>query len=125
MTWWSEHSAVLGFVLAKLAIRCRFVDRFVGSSVPSNVCSDQSAACVTDDKGTTMMRVRQIDDVGTRDSGPADGKGTTTIYYTDADGTKPKTQISSDSTEKCPYQHHREICDFEEKKSRLAQERHC
>jgi hypothetical protein len=37
MTWWSEHSAVPGFVLAKLAIRCRFVDRFVGSSVPSLV----------------------------------------------------------------------------------------
>ena len=40
MTWWSEHSAVPRFVLAKLAIRCRFVDRFVGSSVPSHV-SDQ------------------------------------------------------------------------------------
>ena len=37
MTWWSEHSAVPGFVLAKSAIRCRFVDRFVGSSVPSHV----------------------------------------------------------------------------------------
>ena len=37
MTWWSEHSAVPRFVLAKLAIRCRFVDRFVGSSVPSHV----------------------------------------------------------------------------------------
>jgi hypothetical protein len=34
MTWWSEQSAVPRFVLAKLAIRCRFVDRFVGSSVP-------------------------------------------------------------------------------------------
>src|SRR6516162_86678 len=30
MTWWSEHSATPRFVLAKLAIRCRFVDRFVG-----------------------------------------------------------------------------------------------
>jgi hypothetical protein len=37
MTWWSEYSAVLGFVLANLAIRCRFVDRFVGSRVPSHV----------------------------------------------------------------------------------------
>ena len=37
MTWWSEYSAVPRFVLAKLAIRCRFVDRFVGSSVPSHV----------------------------------------------------------------------------------------
>ena len=37
MTWWSEHSAVPGFVLAKLAIRCLFVDRFVGSRVPSLV----------------------------------------------------------------------------------------
>ena len=34
MTWWSEHSAAPRFVLAKLAIRCRFVDRFVGSRVP-------------------------------------------------------------------------------------------
>ena len=37
MTWWSEQSAVPRFVLAKSAIRCRFVDRFVGSSVPSHV----------------------------------------------------------------------------------------
>jgi len=37
MTWWSEHSAVPRFVLAKLAIRCRFVDRFVGFRVPSRV----------------------------------------------------------------------------------------
>jgi hypothetical protein len=37
MTWWSEHSAVPRFVLAKSAIRCRFVDRFVGFSVPSHV----------------------------------------------------------------------------------------
>ena len=37
MTWWSEHSAAPRFVLAKLAIRCRFVDRFVGSKVPSPV----------------------------------------------------------------------------------------
>ena len=37
MTWWSEYSAVPGFVLAKLAIRCRFVDRFVGFRVPSRV----------------------------------------------------------------------------------------
>ena len=37
MTWWSEHSAVPRFVLAELAIRCRFVDRFVGSRVPSHV----------------------------------------------------------------------------------------
>src|ERR1700722_7401326 len=37
MTWWSEHSAAPRFVLAKLAIRCRFVDRFVGSRVPSHV----------------------------------------------------------------------------------------
>ena len=40
MTWWSEHSAAPGFVLAKLAIRCRFVDRFVGFRAPSHV-SDQ------------------------------------------------------------------------------------
>src|SRR5438067_3595890 len=37
MTWWSEYSAAPRFVLAKLAIRCRFVDRFVGSRVPSRV----------------------------------------------------------------------------------------
>ena len=37
MTWCSECSAVPGFVLAKSAIRCLFVDRFVGSSVPSHV----------------------------------------------------------------------------------------
>src|SRR6478736_5523847 len=37
MTWWSEHSAVPRFVLAKSAIRCRFVDRFVGFSAPSHV----------------------------------------------------------------------------------------
>jgi hypothetical protein len=37
MTWWSEHSAVPRLILAKLAIRCRFVDRFVGSRVPSRV----------------------------------------------------------------------------------------
>jgi len=37
MTWWSEHSAVPRFVLANSAIRCRFVDRFVGSRVPSHV----------------------------------------------------------------------------------------
>ena len=37
MTWWSEHSAAPRFVLAKLAIRCRFVCRFVGSRVPSHV----------------------------------------------------------------------------------------
>ena len=37
MTWCSEQSAVPRFVLAKSAIRCRFVDRFVGSSVPSLV----------------------------------------------------------------------------------------
>ena len=37
MTWWSEYSAVPRFVLAKLAIRCRFVDRFVGFRVPSRV----------------------------------------------------------------------------------------
>ena len=37
MTWWSEHSAVPRLVLAKLAIRSRFVDRFVGSRAPSHV----------------------------------------------------------------------------------------
>jgi len=37
MTWWSEYSAAPRFVLAKLAIRCRFVDRFVGSRAPSHV----------------------------------------------------------------------------------------
>ena len=37
MTWWSEHSAVPRFVFANSAIRCRFVDRFVGSRVPSRV----------------------------------------------------------------------------------------
>src|SRR5207245_11403598 len=41
MTWWSEYSAVPRFVLAKLAIRCRFVDRFVGSRVPSRVSGQQ------------------------------------------------------------------------------------
>src|SRR5271157_3041024 len=40
MTWWSEHSAVPRFVLAELAIRCRCVDRFVGSRVPSHVGID-------------------------------------------------------------------------------------
>jgi hypothetical protein len=43
MTWWSEQSAVPGFVLAKLAIRCRFVDRFVGSRVPSRVSGQRLA----------------------------------------------------------------------------------
>jgi len=37
MTWWSEYSAAPRCVLATLAIRCRFVDRFVGSRVPSRV----------------------------------------------------------------------------------------
>jgi hypothetical protein len=37
MTWCSEYSAVPRFVLAKSAIRCRFVDRFVGFRVPSHV----------------------------------------------------------------------------------------
>jgi hypothetical protein len=37
MTWWREHNAVPGFVLAKLAIRCLFVDKFVGSRAPSFV----------------------------------------------------------------------------------------
>lgn len=37
MTWWSEHNAAPRFVLAKVAIRCRCVDRFVGSRVPSHV----------------------------------------------------------------------------------------
>src|SRR5271166_144999 len=37
MTWWSEHSAVPGFVFAKSAIHCRFVDRFVGFRAPSRV----------------------------------------------------------------------------------------
>src|ERR1700726_704983 len=37
MTLCSEYNAVPRFVLAKLAIRCRFVDRFVGSRVPSRV----------------------------------------------------------------------------------------
>src|SRR5215469_11644393 len=41
MTWWSEYSAVPRFVLAKLAIRCRFVDRFVGSRAPSHVSSQR------------------------------------------------------------------------------------
>jgi len=37
MTWWSEYSAAPRFVLARLAIRCRFVDRFVGFRAPSHV----------------------------------------------------------------------------------------
>jgi hypothetical protein len=37
MTWLSNYSAALRLVLAKLAIRCRFVDRFGGSRVPSPV----------------------------------------------------------------------------------------
>ena len=37
MTWCSAYSAVSGFVLAKSAIRCLFVDKLVGSSVPSYV----------------------------------------------------------------------------------------
>jgi hypothetical protein len=44
MTWWSEHSAVPRFVLAELAIRCRFVDRFVGSRVPSHVSGQRFSA---------------------------------------------------------------------------------
>src|ERR1700739_3889548 len=44
MTWWSEYSAVPRFVLAKLAIRCRFVDRFVGSRVPSRVSGQRFSA---------------------------------------------------------------------------------
>ena len=46
MTWWSEYSAVLRFVLAKLAIRYRFVDRFVGSRVPS-VCQVNGSLLMT------------------------------------------------------------------------------
>jgi hypothetical protein len=34
MTWWSKHRAALRLVLAKLAIRCRFVDRFGGPESP-------------------------------------------------------------------------------------------
>ena len=41
MTWCSEYSAVPGFVLAKSAIRCPFVDKFVGSSVPSSVAGQR------------------------------------------------------------------------------------
>src|SRR4051794_3405236 len=37
MTWCSELRAIPGFVLASSAIRCRFVDRFVGLRVPSHV----------------------------------------------------------------------------------------
>ena len=52
MTWWSEHSAVPGFVLAKSAIRCRFVDRFVGSSVPSHVSGQRFST-----RGTSLPSV--------------------------------------------------------------------
>ena len=44
MTWCSEHSAVPGFVLAKLAIRCRFVDRFVGFRAPSHLSGQRFSA---------------------------------------------------------------------------------
>jgi hypothetical protein len=44
MTWWSEHSAVPRFVLASSAIRCRFVDRFAGSRVPSRVSVQRFSA---------------------------------------------------------------------------------
>ena len=44
MTWWSEHSAVPRFVLANSAIRCRFVDRFAGSRVPSRVSIQRFSA---------------------------------------------------------------------------------
>ena len=37
MTWCSEYNAVPRFVLASSAIRCRFVDRFVGFRAPSLV----------------------------------------------------------------------------------------
>jgi hypothetical protein len=41
MTWWSEHSAVPRFILANSAIRCPFVDRFIGSRAPSHVSSQR------------------------------------------------------------------------------------
>src|SRR5271165_3493536 len=44
MTWWSEHSAVPRFVFAKSAIRCRFVDRFVGFRAPSRVSGQRFSA---------------------------------------------------------------------------------
>jgi hypothetical protein len=44
VTWWSEHNAASHFVLAKSTIRCRRVDRFVGSSVPSHVSGQRFSA---------------------------------------------------------------------------------
>src|SRR5215207_594426 len=44
MTWWSELSATPGLVLARLAIRCRFVDRFAGLRVPSRVSRQRFSA---------------------------------------------------------------------------------
>src|SRR5215475_3292787 len=46
MTWWSEYSAAPRFVLAKLAIRCRFVDRFVGPEPPP-MCQANGSLLVT------------------------------------------------------------------------------
>src|SRR3954471_700244 len=44
MTWWSELSASPGLDLARLAIRCRFVDRFAGLRVPSRVSRQRFSA---------------------------------------------------------------------------------
>src|SRR3954469_7490060 len=44
MTWWSELSATPGLVLARWAIRCRFVDRFAGLRVPSRVSRQRFSA---------------------------------------------------------------------------------
>ena len=44
MTWWSELSATPGLDLARLAIRCRFVDRFAGLRVPSRVSRQRFSA---------------------------------------------------------------------------------
>ena len=65
MTWWSEHSAVPRFVLAKLAIRCRFVDRFVGSRVPSHVSGQRFSTRDASLPSVGSRRARFPDFIGT------------------------------------------------------------
>src|SRR6202035_5291606 len=65
MTWWSEHSAAPRFVLAKLAIRCRFVDRFVGSRVPSRVSGQRFSTHDTFLPSVGSRRARFPDFIGT------------------------------------------------------------
>ena len=65
MTWWSEHSAVPRFVLAKLAIRCRFVDRFAGFRVPSRVSGQRFSTHDASLPSIGSRRARFPDFIGT------------------------------------------------------------